>query len=265
MATEKLTRKEACKRLGGMPERTFARLVSEGLPRKGDGTAARFPWPEIWHWYVDRERRAAAEAAKRPLPADLAEAELRIAQAKANRAELELAEMRGELMTVPQFESQLGDAFERVASKLKNLPRTVALRVTATSIAERETQVRPLVDEVLGELAKAEDVPRPPGGGVSAVLAQLPPLAARLVRAASLEVEPLGDDRYRVSGGSAERLVGPTGCSCPDARIRGRACKHALAAALLEADPALRAAIAELARAVKELDGELFAGQPIQP
>ena len=95
MATKKLTRAQAKAALGDMPERTFARLVVEGLPRQGDGAKARFPWPEIHVWLLDRERKKATAAA-RPVDMGLAESERREAQAKAEIAEMKAAQMRGD-------------------------------------------------------------------------------------------------------------------------------------------------------------------------
>jgi hypothetical protein len=109
MATKKLTRAQARGALGDMPERTFARLVVEGLPRSGEGAKARFPWPEIHVWLMDRERKKAREAA-RPTDQGLAESERREAQAKAEIAEMKAAQMRGDSVPVEVYRERL-DAF----------------------------------------------------------------------------------------------------------------------------------------------------------
>lgn len=53
---------------------------------------------------------------------------------------------------------------------------------------------------------------------------------ARKMGTVLLPVEPLGDARYRVSGGVAPHVVtignGPVSCDCADFRFRRRECKH---------------------------------------
>lgn len=163
MATKLLTRVQARRALGDMPSRTFDRLVSGGIPREGDGEAARFPWPECWHWYLKRERSAAKEELRQSLPQpagmDLAESGMREAAAKAALKELELAERRGEVVPVVDSIERMADVFGRVRSKLLNGPRQVALRVTGTTIPEREGQARGVFDEIMAELEAGDDLP----------------------------------------------------------------------------------------------------------
>lgn len=109
MATKKLKRSEARAALGGMPERTFARLVVEGLPRSGEGKNVRFPWPEIYVWVMERERKKATASA-RPVDMGLAESERREAQAKAEIAEMKAAQMRGDSIPTEVYQRRL-DAF----------------------------------------------------------------------------------------------------------------------------------------------------------
>lgn len=163
MATKRLTREQARAALGDMPERTFAQLVSEGIPREGDGQQARFPWPEVWRWYLQRERAKAREAVK-PADTTLVEAERRELVAKAELRELELAERKGELVPLADFDRAVAATFARVRSKLLNLPNAVAMRVTGETLAARTAQAQALVDEIMGELSGAADVPEPEDG-----------------------------------------------------------------------------------------------------
>lgn len=75
----------------------------------------------------------------------------------------------------------------------------------------------------------------------------LAPLAARLARAAGLEVTPLADGQHRVTGGAASHVVSAAGCDCTDYGVRGAPCKHQLAVRLAGLDPDLQAAIRALA------------------
>ena len=63
MATRHLTRAEAKKALGDMPERTFAQWCARGLPVEGELDAARYPWPEVFRWLLDQKERRGREAA----------------------------------------------------------------------------------------------------------------------------------------------------------------------------------------------------------
>ena len=59
----------------------------------------------------------------------------------------------------------------------------------------------------------------------------------RLARAVHLDCEPLGDGRWRVTGGARDHLVGPgDACDCTDFGLHHALCKH-LARVELEALP----------------------------
>lgn len=152
-----LKRQEAREALGQMPERTFNLLVSEGLPCRGEGKAARFPWPEIYRWTIDRAKRKARDQAR---PANYDEARAREMAAKAELAELEVAAKRGELMTVAQYDDVVGSAFQRVRSQLLTLPTKMAPEMVGlVKATEAQAKVQGFVDDVLAELHRAGDVP----------------------------------------------------------------------------------------------------------
>lgn len=160
MATRSLTRNEAKAALGDMPERTFARWCAKGMPCKGDGARARFPWPEIYRWIIEQVERRAREAAK---PVDYNEAKAREMAARAELAELEVATKRGELMTVAQYDEVVGAAFARVRAQLTNLPTKAAPELVGLAAApEALAKVQGFVDEVMAELHTGADVPTEP-------------------------------------------------------------------------------------------------------
>ncbi len=160
MAVKLLTRQQAVAALGGMPERTFARLVSEGIPRRGDGAKARFPWPDAWHWYLDRERKAAKEAARPPVPADLADAERRLEAARAETAEIKLAQLRGDLVTVKSYREELGRTCEQLRGIVLAIPGRYAHRLVGLATpAQAMAQLRMMAHDLVIELQRdpAED------------------------------------------------------------------------------------------------------------
>jgi phage terminase Nu1 subunit (DNA packaging protein) len=155
MATEKLTIHEAAVRLG-ITDRQVTNLLADGLPHVGAGNKRRILWPEARRWRDDQLR---AEGARRVRPSSADEADARKKAAEAQLKELELAERRGELVRLDVAERWLVEAFGRVASKLKSLPGSVAMQVVGQTLPERQRQAQALVDEVMAELARADDVP----------------------------------------------------------------------------------------------------------
>jgi hypothetical protein len=128
----------------------FAR--EDGAPHSSAG----WQWPDCMHWYVRREVRRSRPQA----PSDLTEAKLRQEIAAAETAELKLAELRGELMTVTEFEAALTEALYRVSARLDNLAMRAAPMVLGLkSKAEALRILESLVDEARAELSRGDDLP----------------------------------------------------------------------------------------------------------
>ena len=142
----------------GVSEAQLERLFHKGMPH--EKTSARkiaIPMPAGRVWYheylVGKGRKQAA-------PKDIDEAKQRKMAAEAELAELELAKARDELMTASEFFRVLGDAFARARAKLLNLPpRLAGASFGAATLQECQAKIAPLVDEVIEELRRAEDVP----------------------------------------------------------------------------------------------------------
>jgi phage terminase Nu1 subunit (DNA packaging protein) len=133
------------------------RLTSEGMPVVMDGRHPRYPVPGAVLWYIARKQQ---EVEARSAPTTLDEAKARREAALAQQEELKLAEMRCELMTVAQYRRVVDDTNARVAARLKTLPQKLAPAVVGVKdTAEGLARVQPLVDEVMDELWRADDVP----------------------------------------------------------------------------------------------------------
>jgi phage terminase Nu1 subunit (DNA packaging protein) len=162
MATRTLTRKQARAALGDMPERSFARLVSEGLPRSGEGQGARFPWPEIYHWVQAREREKGAAAAK-PADLSLAEAERRERVAKAELAEIKARQLRGELVEAEAMREELRRVLARLRAGVLSLsryaPRIVGLESPAHAVPVLQEIGRDLLTELQRTTTEADVEP----------------------------------------------------------------------------------------------------------
>lgn len=121
MATKHLKRDELRERLGDMPERSFARLVAAGLPRKGDGAAARFPWPEAFHWYVRHREDAVRRELERRAPVPTGDDSDREKAARADIAEMKRDQMRGLLTTREAYQEELAEMAGRLSAGVRSL------------------------------------------------------------------------------------------------------------------------------------------------
>lgn len=80
-------------------------------------------------------------------------------RAEADRAEFELAKVRGEHTPTALYTEELGDAFERVRTKLLAVPGEHAVRFPELGMREATRRLRAVVDQVLADLEAADDVP----------------------------------------------------------------------------------------------------------
>lgn len=136
-----------------MPERTFALLVSQGLPRAGDGAKARYPWPEIYHWTIKREREKAKEEAR---PKTMDEARQRREAAEAQIAELTLGERQGSLCSVASFEQAQAATHTRIRGQClafpsKFGPQCVGLATIPEAVAVLEGGINDLLADLRGD------------------------------------------------------------------------------------------------------------------
>lgn len=63
------------------------------------------------------------------------------------------------------------------------------------------------------------------------------PDLSRVARAIHLDVKPLGEGRWIVTGGKGSHIVKDDACDCTDFAVRGASCKHLLRVALCLGDP----------------------------
>jgi phage terminase Nu1 subunit (DNA packaging protein) len=155
MAKKWLTKAQAADALR-VDIRSITRFEQQGLPVETQGGRKRYPWPEIGAWrdkdreaQIRREERARAERGK---PQDYEEAKAREMAARAELAELDLAEKRGELALLSTVDVAWGRMVERLDAKLRGMvPLSVRLYGCKTP-AELQTKLEVLVEEVREEL-----------------------------------------------------------------------------------------------------------------
>jgi hypothetical protein len=141
----------------GVSEAQLERYFQKGMPHEKRGRRVMIPMPTGRVWYHEHLVEKGKKAAQ---PKTIDEARLRTETARAEMAELDLADRLSETMKVSEHERLLADAFSRVAAKLSNLPaRAAAASFGAATVEECETRIEPIVDEVREELRKADDLP----------------------------------------------------------------------------------------------------------
>lgn len=149
--------KSAFAAMFGISEAQLERHFQAGMPHEKKGRRVMIPMPEGRLWYhkflIEKGKRESA-------PKSIDEARLRTETAKAEMAELDLADRQRETMTAADHACLLADALSRVAAKLTNLSaRAAVASFGAATVEESEARIDPVVDEVREELRKAEDVP----------------------------------------------------------------------------------------------------------
>lgn len=153
----KLSKREFAETFG-ISEKQIERYCQEGMPHKKEGVKVFLLMPEARVWYhkhlVEKGEQRAKPKGKRTDSVD------RRLAAEAETAEIELAKLRNELMTVADYDRLIGDAFARVRARLTNLPPRIAgIVLGAKSIQEAQARIEPLVREAMEELRRADDVP----------------------------------------------------------------------------------------------------------
>jgi phage terminase Nu1 subunit (DNA packaging protein) len=141
---EVLAQKELAARLDLDP-RQIRNLEKKGLPRtyfREEGEERGYPWPACLHWYV--AFKIETETQKLSTPQRFQAAQIRELEAKAAKAELSLAQVRGELLDRPLVARERQQAFERIRN------------VNTTRASRWAPQLDGLTGTIL--LAKLEDL-----------------------------------------------------------------------------------------------------------
>lgn len=152
-----VTLAECAERLALTP-RQIENLVTLGLPRDKRETGRwGYPFPDVLEWYVAHKMEAAG--IKRESDSQR-EAQERLADVKAQLAELELAKAQGEVVTMEYLEEQLGRIVHRLAARCRNLPGKWAPDLVGLrTIPEAQVQLEKISAELLSSLSEAGDDP----------------------------------------------------------------------------------------------------------
>ncbi|WP_441228967.1 terminase small subunit [Tardiphaga sp. 20_F10_N6_6] len=126
MAGVKLNRSGLAEHMGvSLP--TVDRWVKDGMPvvqRGARGVEWTFDLSEVIRWYAQRQVEAAGGAVD-----DLAEIEKRTARAKMERAELELAQARGQVAPIAEFQRVQSSMMAVIRQNIMNVPTRAVLQL----------------------------------------------------------------------------------------------------------------------------------------
>jgi phage terminase Nu1 subunit (DNA packaging protein) len=132
--------------------RRIQQLVGEGLPRV---TRGKYDVDEVLDWYIAYlERRLSGESDEDSDAVALRKHELRLAAAKADTGELELARERGQLVAIADVEKQMTDLVITTKARVLSVPARVAADLVGEqSRVMAQAKVEKALKEALSHLA----------------------------------------------------------------------------------------------------------------
>lgn len=139
-----------------LSERRFSELLDAGVIERQD--RGNYDLEKVRVAYIRYLRmRALGSSEKTGSELERAADEARLAKAKADKAEMEAAEMRGELIPSDQVAEAFHGAIVIMKTRLNGIPaRAAPVAYSAPSVSAAEAAIRREVDEALGELGKAQ-------------------------------------------------------------------------------------------------------------
>ena len=156
MSREQITKVELMKRFGETPKQ-IERYVAEGMPCEGRSRAMRYPWPEVRRWRDERRDRMARDAVLRTQPTDIDEAKRRKELALAEKAELEVQQLRGESISLEVHEQRVESLLSPLAARCRGLDRYIADVQRATTAVESKAVLDRVSDALLLTLSGVAD------------------------------------------------------------------------------------------------------------
>lgn len=160
MAERYVSRREIAERLG-LSERQITNLVRDAkladgteFPSRVKGKDRSFPSDRCFDWYVRfKQEEALQRAAGREAPKDMAAAELRKAIADAEIAELKVAQLRGEFVSLEEYRKELRRILTRIRARFVAIPGEFAPRILEPmDMVKASAVLKDLVATVLAEL-----------------------------------------------------------------------------------------------------------------
>ena len=156
MSQSQLTKAALLDRFGESPKQ-LEHYVAEGMPCVGTGRARRFPWPEVRRWRDDRMKRKEREAVQRLQPTNIDEAKRRKELALAEKAEMEVAQLRGEVIPLDVHEQRVEALAGHLAARCRGLDRYMSGVQRATTAVESKALLDRISDDLLRAMQGVAD------------------------------------------------------------------------------------------------------------
>jgi len=130
-------------------------LVDSGMPTASKAGKVSYPFPECLRWYLEYKIRAAVSALE---PEDADEAKRRLTTAQARKAELEVEQLEGRMVTVEDATREVNEMLDGLRSNLLAFPAKHAHRlVGCKTIAEVTGRLDPAIHELMTVLAGEDE------------------------------------------------------------------------------------------------------------
>lgn len=141
-----------CARLIGISERRFRELLDEGVLQRRP--AGQYEFDVVVPTYCAHLREIAAGRGGQDAQAKRAVDDARRAKVLADRAEVEFAQLKGELVPTDQIADAVHAAVQIFRTRMLALPSSLSARIGARDPGEAEKMIREQVIEALEDLAK---------------------------------------------------------------------------------------------------------------
>ena len=145
---------EECADWLDISSRRFRELLDEGVIVRAD--KGGYDLKSVVKQYIRQQREIAAGRGGGESQAIKADEDARLARARADKAEMELAEARGQLIPADQIADTWNAAVQIMRTRVLAIPTKAAPRVGSKDIATAEKVIRDEVVEALSELSRVE-------------------------------------------------------------------------------------------------------------
>jgi phage terminase Nu1 subunit (DNA packaging protein) len=137
-----------------LTERSITELVDKhDFPSRIRGRERRFPLARCFTWYLKFKQEEAVSRIRPPAPTNVTDSRARKLTAEAEKAELELAERRSELLPLDVHEERVSKLCDRIAATCKGgLARFVGDVQRAQSSVDASTLLERIGDTILRDL-----------------------------------------------------------------------------------------------------------------
>lgn len=134
----------------GLGTRQIANLEKQGLPHRAEGRRKFYPLPDAVQWIRQRDIDAAVEAVQ---PTDYDEARAREMKARAEKAELEVLQLRRVLLHRDDWEREYSAHLAQLRASLLALPGRIVAELPMPPVDALEI-IEPIVHEFMAEVSE---------------------------------------------------------------------------------------------------------------